>query len=335
VITMRNMARATITSLFAATILFGAGCSGAGNISPSQSLSAESGTLSLPGARQNAGPQNWQIIAGANTSNESFEALDFFNDTITIDEGDSITWSVGGAAHTVTFFGHLKKPRFPVVAPFGGSTYDGTVYTSSGIVFPGVTYTLTFPKAGTYPFACLFHGPEMTGVVTVNPKGTPYPHPQAYYTHLGLISQRQDLAAAFGALAEFPYADGGTTLAAGISPGLSQIGPTDSTVYRFLDRHRIGGTVSIPLGTTLTWFNQSNNEPHTITFPILGQPLPGWLVPGAPRFGGKTYDGTHITHSGILFPGQDYSLTFTAKGTYTYYCLFHDFDGMIGTVIVQ
>jgi plastocyanin len=51
--------------------------------------------------------------------------------------------------------------------------------------------------------------------------------------------------------------------------------------------------------------------------------------------GGSTYDGTQVTNYGVLGAGQSYSLTFTKAGTYVYYCLFHDGEGMAGSIVVQ
>jgi plastocyanin len=316
----------------AGAAIVGAGCAGGGTIPAAQSLSNPNSGV----AHKNSSPMTWQLMAGGNRGGEAFQALNFFSDTITIDEGDSVTWTNGGNAHTITFFAGWKKPRQPIGAPYGGSTYDGKVYTSSGFTAPGQTYTLTFPKAGTYPYSCIFHGPEMAGVVIVQPAGTAYPHPQSYYTSQGNAEMNRELDGAVGSLDEFPFADGGTTLAAGIAPGLAQNAPTHSTVLRFVDGDSLGsGTITVPVGTTITWSNQSNNEPHTVTFPRPGHTPPPWLTPGHAPIGGPTYDGSHLTDSGAFFPGQSYSLTFTATGDFTYYCLFHDFVGMIGTVKVQ
>ena len=65
------------------------------------------------------------------------------------------------------------------VMPIGGSSFDGTELASSGKSAlsgpppggdqqgppPPAPYTLTFTKAGTYPYVCLVH-PEMVGTVT-------------------------------------------------------------------------------------------------------------------------------------------------------------------------
>lgn len=88
--------------------------------------------------------------------------------------GTSVTWTnlTTNEPHTVTF-GIAGKP-FPHLDPFGpptgGSTYDGSVVTNSGILAPGASYTLTFTKAGTYQYHCLFHDSDsnMIGTVTVH-----------------------------------------------------------------------------------------------------------------------------------------------------------------------
>jgi len=98
----------------------------------------------------------------------------------------------------------------------------------------------------------------------------------------------------------------------------------------------MNSAITVPVGTTLTWTNQSNNVPHTVTFPIAGQAPPGGSPDRVPPAPGATYDGTALRNSGTMAPGASYSLTFTAVGTYVYYCLFHDGPGgMIGTVTVQ
>lgn len=94
-------------------------------------------------------------------------------------------------------------------------------------------------------------------------------------------------------------------------------------------------SVTVAVGSTVTWTNLSNNEPHTVTFAPAGAPFPA-LNPFSPPSGGNTYDGTALVNSGVLQPGKSFSLTFTKAGTYTYHCIFHDdTENMIGTVIVQ
>jgi plastocyanin len=333
---IRDRANFVFSALVAAALITVSGCAGAGTPSMSQQPLQSGANQAFPMHAQPAAAQTWFLSVGGNDRGQAFQALNFFSDSITIDQGDSITWTVGGNAHTITFFGPEHAPKSPVNDPFGSHHYDGSKYTSSGIMFPGQTYTLKFIKPGSYPYECLFHDPEMAGVVNVNPIGAPYPHPQSYYDEQGNIERGQELAGARGSVAEFPYPDRGTSLAAGIAPGLSQGQSSNSTVLRFLDADVVdNGVVKIAVGTTLTWNNLSNNEPHTVTFPRAGQPLPKWLKPFGHAYGGPTYDGTHLASSGPLFPGQSYSLTFTGPGTFTYYCLIHAPFGMAGTVIVH
>jgi nitrite reductase (NO-forming) len=67
-------------------------------------------------------------------------------------------------------------------------------------------------------------------------------------------------------------------------------------------------TVVIGVNNTVTWVN-NDNVPHTVT----------------------ANDGSY--NSGNLNPGQSWSHTFTAPGTYTYYCSYHSW--MKGTIIVK
>ncbi len=63
-----------------------------------------------------------------------------------------------------------------IAFPSGGSTYDGTGYVNSGLLFmlagkntPPI-YKLTFTRPGTYEYDCLLHK-GMDGTITVLPKG--------------------------------------------------------------------------------------------------------------------------------------------------------------------
>ena len=67
-------------------------------------------------------------------------------------------------------------------------------------------------------------------------------------------------------------------------------------------------TITISAGETVTWSN-NGQSPHTVT--------------------GATFN------SGNLNPGQSFSHTFSAAGTYAYHCQYHQSQGMVGTVIVS
>ena len=296
-----------------------------------------SNTVTPAGA---SGPLTWYAQAGGSDQNEALQALQFYPATITIDAGDSVTWRYpAGEPHTVTFLGPKSSPPPPndpsAPAPAGGTTYDGSVYTSSGFILGGKTYTLTFPKPGTYTYYCLIHG-EMVGKVIVQAAGAAYPTTVGAVQSQSVLSAAADLKSASDIVAQFPYTSGGPHLVVGMSPGLGQQPPTNASVVRFLDGPSLTDTsVTVPVGTTVTWTSDDSNLPHTITFPVAGQALPN-MDPFSPPSGGSTYDGSTLTNSGPLFGGQSYSLTFTKAGTYTYHCLFHDdTENMIGTIVVQ
>ncbi len=132
----------------------------------------------------------WTVDAGPSLPS-GLMAMSFFPNVITIDVGDAITFK--GSMHTVTFpgpDGKLPSSASPQAQmPAGGSTYDGSVFTSSGML-TGTAYSLTFTKPGVYPYYCLLH-PGMMGVVIVNPAGTQYPMTQEQYN---AVAQEEELA---------------------------------------------------------------------------------------------------------------------------------------------
>lgn len=110
--------------------------------------------------------------AGGSSQSEALQALQFYPASITIDAGDSVTWQYpAGEPHTVTF-APVGAP-FPTMDPFsppsGGSSYDGSALVNSGPLFGGQSFSLTFTKAGTYTYHCLFHDDteNMIGTVVV------------------------------------------------------------------------------------------------------------------------------------------------------------------------
>lgn len=306
-------------------------------------LAACNGTVVNPIANLANQLPLWRLNAGGSSHAQAFQGLQFYPNTMTVNAGDTVTWTfASGEPHTVTFLGAGQAtpppPSDPNAAkPAGGSSYDGSAYTSSGYIANGFSYSLKFTKPGTYTYYCILHQPEMLGTIVVNAKGTAYPFLEDGYSTQAVTQTNADLQSAAQSVSLFPYAPGGTHIAAGISPGLAGAPPAHSTVNRFLvDTNVDDSTITVPVGATVTWTNLANNAPHTVTFPLAGQPLP--VLPGdpfTPPMGGSTYDGSQVTNSGVMMGGQSYSLTFTKAGTYVYYCLFHDTEGMSGTIVVQ
>lgn len=303
------------------------------------------GSLSTVTARADQPGTNWHVLAGGGTPDNAVANMAYYPSTITIDVGDSITWTVQGDAHTVSFLSGAPQPsplNPTATAPAGGTTYDGTGVVSSGLILPVPghnTYTLTFSKAGTFPYACLIH-PGMNGTVIVQPAGTPYPMTQAQYDAAAAVASQQDLATGIAAMntatvTTTKNANGSTDYHA-----LAGDAAGKASIMRFLP-----STLTISVGDSVTWTNPDMMEPHTVTFAPDNQypefPSAKAITPA----GGSTYDGTTFTNSGLIVakgipatPGlpttTSYTLTFTKPGVYTYHCVIHDFLGMIGKIRV-
>jgi plastocyanin len=68
-------------------------------------------------------------------------------------------------------------------------------------------------------------------------------------------------------------------------------------------------TFTLPAGATVTWTNR-DNEPHTVTSA-----------------------DNRFSKSPVLKPGQSFSNTFSAAGTYSYFCSIH--PRMTGKIVVK
>lgn len=304
----------------------------------------------LPGLSAHAQQpaRNWQVLAGGGTVDNAVVNMAYYPSHITIDVGDSVTWTMQGDAHTVSFLSGAPQPsplNPAAQAPAGGTSYDGTGFVSSGIILPipgQNTYTLSFTAAGTYTYHCLIH-PGMMGTVTVQPAGTPYPMTQAQYDESAAIASQQSLAAGVAAM------NAGNS--AGATTSTNADGSTNYQVATGGDAGTAGimrfvpGTLTISVGDTVTWTNPDMMEPHTVTFAPDGNypefPSPQAFAPTS----NTTYDGTQFTNSGLIMamgtPAVQgiptttaYTLKFTKAGVYTYHCVIHDFLGMIGKIRV-
>lgn len=71
--------------------------------------------------------------------------------------------------------------------------------------------------------------------------------------------------------------------------------------------------IQVTIGTTVTWTNR-DSVPHNVTLsPVVLTSSGNW-------------------ESGLIYPGQSFSYTFTSRGQFHYYCQEH--PDMIGEVIV-
>lgn len=236
-------------------------------------------------------------------------AMGFFPNVITIDSGDTVTFQ--GVGHTVSFpgsNGQLPSPTSPQAQmPAGGTTYDGSTFTSSGLL-TGQPYSLTFTKPGVYPYYCLLH-PGMMGVVIVNPAGTPYPMTQAEYNTEAQQEEQADYTAGERAVKSFRLktkrnSNGTTTYYA-------QTDAPESQVYSF---HLVSENNTNVTGSALIAFAKPPSQTNLhITYGIAAK-LSG-LTPGQ-TYVAMLCEGK--SGSGVMVPNSQFgTVTIHSDGTGT------------------
>jgi plastocyanin len=245
---------------------------------------APSGQGGAP-ATQPSGP-TLRLDAGRGSGTVSIEE---YSDDHTVGErmvriavGTTLTWSVTGMEpHTVTFLAGKPKPALAVPQPedpvgrppmfnpdfFFPSAltgpWDGSTYVNSGELDQGQSFSLTFSKAGTYPYLCLFHSDAMQGTVQVVAAGTAGISTQAsvdrsaaedaaeYQPRIALINSTRNVPG---------VADGpnGTQIWSVRAGSEWHNGHIDFMAFMPSD-------VTVRQGDTVLWYID-NNAPHTVTF---------------------------------------------------------------------
>ena len=309
-------------------------------------------------------PTTWQASMGGESPDHAIQAQDFFPRTITINAGDTITWTKNTLLpHTVHFLVGAKSPELimpqkdrkllfnPVVVnPQGQNTYNGRGIAASGFLpeQKGLRYSLTFIKSGVYTYVCAIH-PGMTGTVVVQPAGTKLPESQAQYDAAAAKQLAKVLVEGKRLLAAAKLATRKTEKGTVYISSLAGSRDAHISFMRFSPE-----TITVKVGDTVQWDMRDAYEIHTVTFPGPAQP-PEFVVPkqqpqGPPKvyFNPKAmtpvagpHKGEEFYNSAVLTPPpapvgpHTFSLTFTKAGTYTYWCVVHVPEGMKGTVIVQ
>jgi uncharacterized protein (TIGR03118 family) len=198
--------------------------------------------LGISTAGASPGQMSWHVLAGGETTDMKLQGLGYYPGVITINAGDSINWTVGGSEpHTVSFLSgaSIPEPGSPeTLLPVGGFNYNGTGHFSSGIIIPGMNYTLNFTEPGVYTYQCLLH-PGMGGVVIVQPNGSSYPFTQDQYGTRGLEELKADL-------------DSGQHLVDNLSLS-SAPGPNDTTIWQ------AAADIPLPMNADVV-LSQENNS---------------------------------------------------------------------------
>lgn len=110
-------------------------------------------------------------------------------------------------------------------------------------------------------------------------------------------------------------------------------GGNDDPAVGMSDDHAFEpATVSVSAGTEVVFTNDSD-EAHTVT--AYEDSLPddaGYFSSGNLSSEAKARDEVA---QALIPPGADYSVTLEAPGTYRYFCIPHEQDGMKGEIVVE
>jgi plastocyanin len=91
-------------------------------------------------------------------------------------------------------------------------------------------------------------------------------------------------------------------------------------------------TITVSVGDAVTW-RVRTDEPHSVT--AYEESLPE----GAEYFASGGFsseeDARANVADGLLREGDSFEVTFQTAGTYEYFCIPHESDGMTGTVVVE
>ena len=221
------------------------------------------------------------LSAGAESTGGDVQLNAFAPNSVAINVGDTITWSLDSTEfHNVMFTSGAPVPEFvdagpdgvfidPVSAiPTGGPSYDGTGVVSSGLLVKGQRFSLTFSKAGTFAYVCSIH-PGMGGSVRVLDVGQNVDN-QALVDARKSVQVNAGLASGIPAIMANNGLQTSNTATAAIAAGV-QSGPVD--VLRFMPDRVIVGE-----GDSLSFVWRTQGTPHTVTF-LGGQPTPEVIMP--------------------------------------------------------
>lgn len=300
-----------------------------------------------------AGHQTWQVTVGVQTANGTISGMAFTPSQIFVKQGDTVVWTVGAKEiHTVTFgnppadtdnegaegIGNPLLNAFEELeeqfgTPAGGASFDGVSYYNSGVMttmpeasgFPQAIqhYALAInAPVGDYTFYCLVHGPMMSQVVHVIPSDQAYPFTQAQYNAQAARQTAQIFAQGWRAYAKTVSNVAPNTVSVGASVDAGQ-----ADVMRFLHLN-----TSIKVNQTVTFTNMTG-DPHTVT---IGQEqgILGYGDLNNVRQGDNVSSGLFgAAFTGFGLP-ESVTFRFTQPGVYHFYCVFHDYEGMVGTITV-
>lgn len=314
--------------------------------------SALAGSPRMAGQGTGVAPRTWHVIAGFTqaipTGSGNTEMVNqFYPRTLTIYQGDAVTWTTNAAsqAHTVTFgpdalLRPLETPQHQVTATlingkqafllnpavFFPSARGPLVETDTGAALhllncgqigpPGAptapSCTVTFPHVGAYSYDCLFHAgipgnADMDGVIRVIPRPQALAH---HWTVLAGTGTATDEESGF-----FPS---NLTIHVGDSVIWRSGGEHFHTVSFGLDPFKT--PLAVPMGADAHGAPILAFNPRAVT-PIM--PTGGVYRGGIASSGIFGLGGNYANLPGQAFLKAPFALTFGTPGVYTYYCLVH------------
>lgn len=122
-------------------------------------------------------------------------------------------------------------------------------------------------------------------------------------------------------------------LAVSMSLSLVSCGGDVTPVVQMADGHRFDPeTITIEAGATVTFVN-GNSEAHTVTAHDDSIPR------GGDYFASGGFESEEAARAnlarGLMRSGDELTVTFARPGTYRYFCIPHERDGMTGTIVVE
>lgn len=293
-------------------------------------LFAVSGVVLVPSAVSRA--QQPGLVVRAGDGEDGYAINTFLPASFTVASGTTVRWEFPWfEPHTVTF--GVPQTGAPEETP-SGTDYLGSGFHTSQLIFgPGKHYDVRFPVAGVFDYYCITHA-EMKGTITVvDGPG----EPQASVTARGqlefvsALSELKSIAADWAARPdEQNTLSDGSTEHVVIMAGATRYGD----VQQYFPPQ-----VTVREGDSVRWHSVVRT-PHTTTF----GPFPGGLpIVGNPAVDdvyrpAEVYEGTGYWNSGVIgvdWPlGLDFSMRFAKPGSYLYYCILHDTQGMVAEVVV-
>jgi plastocyanin len=90
--------------------------------------------------------------------------------------------------------------------------------------------------------------------------------------------------------------------------------------------------ITIQAGETVTWVNESD-EAHTVT--AYGNEIPEDATYFASGDASNETEARDSLSEGLLKSGDTFQVTLDQPGTYEYYCIPHESEGMKGTIVVE